>query len=114
MFGDAPVTDPIIRLPKGVSSASVTDPTSNTGVIWQGAANANAYTYVDVGNCLAWQSTADHQWTQSGTDVTGGLDYPAGGLLQCWPDPVDNGYRLTSKITGSGEPLLVHVRRAWW
>lgn len=114
MFGDAPVTDPIIRLPKGVSSASVTDPTSNTGVIWQGAANANAYTYVDVGNCLAWQSTADHQWTQSGTDVTGGLDYPAGGLLQCWPNPVDNGYRLTSKITGSGEPLLVHVRRAWW
>ena len=114
MFGDAPVTDPIIRLPKGVSSASVTDPTSNTGVIWQGAVNANAYTYVDVGNCLAWQSTADHQWTQSGTDVTGGLDYPAGGLLQCWPNPVDNGYRLTSKITGSGEPLLVHVRRAWW
>lgn len=114
MFGDAPVNDPIIRLPKGVSSASVTDPTSNTGVVWQGAANANAYTYVDVGNCLAWQSTADHQWTQSGTDVTGGLDYPAGGLLQCWPNPLDNGYRLTSKITGSGEPLLVHVRRAWW
>ncbi|UNL65064.1 hypothetical protein [Bifidobacterium longum] len=114
MFGDAPVTDPIIRLPKGVSSASVTDPTSNTGVIWQGAANANAYTYVDVGNCLAWQSTADHQWTQAGTDVTGGLDYPAGGLLQCWPNPVDNGYRLTSKLTGSAEPLLVHARRAWW
>lgn len=114
MFGDAPVTDPIIRLPKGVSSASVTDPTSNTGVIWQGAANANAYTYVDVGNCLAWQSTSDHQWTQSGTDVTGGLDYPANGLLQCWPDPVDNGYRLTSKLTGSAEPLLVHARRAWW
>lgn len=114
MFGDAPVTDPIIRLPKGVSSASVTDPTSNTGVVWQGAANTNAYTYLDVGNCLAWQSTADHQWTQSGTDVTGGLDYPAGGLLQCWPNPLDNGYRLTSKITGSGEPLLVHVRRAWW
>ncbi|MEO2336283.1 hypothetical protein ABG881_05120 [Bifidobacterium longum] len=114
MFGDAPVNDLLIRLPKGVSSASVTDPASNTGVIWQGAANAGSYTYLDVGNCLAWQATADHQWTQAGTDVTGGLDYPAGGLLQCWPNPVDNGYRLTSKITGSGEPLLVHVRRAWW
>ena len=114
MFGDAPVNDLIIRLPTGVSNASVTDRASNTGVIWQGAANANAYTYVDVGNCLAWQSTSDHQWTQSGTDVTGGLDYPANGLLQCWPDTVDNGYRLTSKLTGSAEPLLVHARRAWW
>ena len=114
MLGDAPVNDLIIRLPKGVSSATVTDPASNTGVIWQGAANAGSYTYLDVGNCLAWQATADHQWTQAGTDVTGGLDYPAGGLLQCWPNPLDNGYRLTSKITGSPEPLLVHARRAWW
>lgn len=114
MFGDAPVNDLIIRLPKSVSSAAVTDPASNTGVVWQGTASAGAYTYVDVGNCLAWQSTADHQWTRSGTDVTGGLDYPAGGLLQCWPNPLDNGYRLTSKLTGSAEPLLVHARRAWW
>ncbi|PJM80014.1 hypothetical protein [Bifidobacterium scaligerum] len=114
MFGDAPVTDLILRLPKGVTSATVTDPVSNTGVIWQGNANANMFTYVDCGNSQAWQSTNDHQWTKSGSDVTGGLDYPAGGMLQCWPSPTDNGYRLATKLTGSADPLLAHVRRAWW
>ncbi|NMM99381.1 hypothetical protein [Bifidobacterium olomucense] len=114
MFGDAPITDLILRLPRNTTSATITDPVSNTGVIWQGAANANMFTYLDVGNSQAWQSSNDHQWSKSGTDVTGGLDYPAGGMLQCWPNPVDNGYRLTTKLTGSTEPLLAHARRAWW
>ena len=114
MFGDAPITDAIIRCPKGVTSVSVSDPVTGTGVTWQGTANSSAYTFLDAGNARAWQAASDSQWSPAGTDVTGGLDYPAAGMLQCWPDPVSNAYRLTSKITGSTESLLAHVRRAWW
>lgn len=114
MFGDAPITDMIIRCPKGVTSVSVSDPVTGTGITWQGTANSSAYTYVDAGNARAWQAASDGQWSPADTDVTGGLDYPANGMLQCWPDPVSNAYQLTSKITGSTESLLAHVRRAWW
>lgn len=115
MFGDAPITDPIIRLPKGVTSVTVTDPVSGTGVTWAGNADAIRYTYLDPANARAWQTLQDAHWTADGMiDVTGGLDYPAAGMLQCWPDPVSGAYRLTTRLTGGSGPLLVHVRRAWW
>lgn len=115
LFGDAPITDLIIRCPKGVSSVTITDPVSATGVTWTGKADTARYTYVDVGNAQAWQTMQDTHWTADGMiDVTSGLDYPANGMLQCWPDPISNAYRLTTQVAGSSDPLLVHVRRAWW
>lgn len=115
LYGDAPITDPIIRCPKNISSLTITDPTSGTGVTWTGKADATRYTYVDAGNARAWQTMQDTHWTADGMiDVTSGLDYPANGMLQCWPDPISNAYRLTTQVAGSNAPLLVHVRRAWW
>ncbi|MCH9275006.1 hypothetical protein JS533_001715 [Bifidobacterium amazonense] len=116
MFGDAPLTDLVIRCPKGVTSVTVTDPVTGSGVIWTGKADATRYTYLDCGNATAWQTDDDHQWTgpDGFVDVTGGLDYPAAGMLQCWPAPTDNSYKLTTKLTGSTDGLLAHCRRAWW
>lgn len=114
-MGDAPICDPIIRLPKGVSSAAITDPASGTGVTWAGDADATRYTYLDIADARAYRTLRDAQWDAAGMiDETGGLDYPAAGMLQCWPAPTDGAYRLTVKLAGSTDPLIVHCRRAWW
>jgi hypothetical protein len=112
--GDAPIPDLLLRLPKGVTAASVTDPVSGTGITWIGVADASRYLYVDAAAQSAWRSASTSAWTPASPDASNGVDWPPDGPLECWPNPVDGSYRLDVDITGSSEPITAHVRRSWW
>lgn len=112
-WGDAPLTDIVFRFPSTVTSVSLTDPTSNTGISWTGAADNAKPLYIRPDIMRAWRSDYANSWTPTGTDVSTGLDYPAGGILQVWPDIYEL-YRLKVTATGATGDALMHVRRAWW
>lgn len=114
MFADAPITDLILRLPQGVTGASLTDPVSGTGITWTGPADAARYLYVDAGSQSAWRSASTGAWTPASPDASNGVDWPPDGPLECWPNPVDGSYRLDAVIAGSTETIVAHARRSWW
>jgi len=102
----APVTDAVLRLNGPITSFSITDVVTGTGLSWAlDNVATGAYLYLDAGSLQAWKSTSASQWTPGGTDVTSGLDYPAAGPLQLFPrmqsaNPTDR--RVKVLINGSG------------
>lgn len=110
---DAPIDDMIIRVPKGVDSVSVTDPVSGTGISWSGTATSG-YLYVDPQHLRAWTAGGATAWGD-GADVTAGLDYPASGPLQIWPD-ASGKYRveLTTHGVPTGQQTHIRFFKAWW
>lgn len=112
-WGDAPLWRPVFKFPSTVTSVTVTDPTSGTGFTWTGAADSAKPLYVRPDVMRAWRSPYANTWEQSGVDVSAGLDYPAGGILQCWPD-ASNVYRLDVKATGASGDASIHVANTWW
>lgn len=112
-MSDAPIDAMIVRVPKGVDSVSVTDPVSGTGISWSGTATSG-YLYVDPQHLRAWTSGSATAWGD-GADVTAGLDYPASGPLQIWPDAAGK-YRveLTTHGVPTGQQTHIRFYRAWW
>lgn len=114
-LSDAPVTDPIIRVPAGVTSISITDAVSGTGISWTGARDSSKpWLYLDPLNLAAWTSPNAQAWT-GGADASTGVDYPANGPLQLWPN-TDCDYRIAAKTTGTAADatLLIRFRPSWW
>lgn len=110
-FGDAPIPDAIIRLPANVTSATILDVQSGTGVIWHGDASSQ-YTYINAANLTAWRSASASAWAR-GTAI-GGVDYPAAGPLQVNPSP-DGGYALDAAVSGASDgSICVRLNRSWW
>lgn len=82
----APVRGAVLRITGPATSVTVNEALTGTGVTWAGTGLvAGQYLYIDVDRLRAWRTSSASQWTQGGTDVSGGLDYPAGGRLQLWP-----------------------------
>lgn len=107
----APLTDIILRLPKGVTQATVTDVASGTGISWQGAASTSQYTYVSAETLDAWRATAADAW-EGGTPVAG-VDYPPAGILAAHPMP-DQSYRLNLTMSGSTASVEARFTQQWW
>ena len=112
-MSDAPIDDMIIRVPKGVDAMTLTDPTSGTGISWSGKTTAG-YLYVAPKRLRAWTDGNEAAW-EGGADVTAGLDYPASGPLQIWPDAAGK-YRveLTTHGVPTGQQTHIRFYRAWW
>lgn len=112
-MSDAPIDDMIIRVPKGVDAMTLTDPTSGTGISWSGTATSG-YLYVDPQHLRAWTTGGATAWGD-GADVTAGLDYPASGPLQIWPDAAGK-YRveLTTHGVPTGQQTHIRFFKAWW
>lgn len=111
-FGDAPVDRLIYRFPHGVTSLNVWNDVSGTSVKWSGTAS-NAYLYLDVPNMRAWKSTLADGWSASGDNMSAGIDYGTGGLLEMWPDAT-GAYRLGIQSTGASGQCVMRGHRAWW
>lgn len=81
----APINDAIIRVRGPLSWFKITDTASSTGVEWAGSPLvATEYLFIDLENLTARKSISPFVWDAGGTDVTGGIDYPAQGPLQLW------------------------------
>ena len=109
--GDAPVTDAVLRLPKGVTAASVTDRVSGTGVTWHGGADPGRWTYVSAASLSAWRSDSDSMWNAGGSSA--GVDYPAAGPLTLTPG-VDGSCSLDVTVDGADGQALIRFRDSWW
>lgn len=112
-MSDAPIVDALVRVPASATSVSVTDPMTNTGVSWSGT-RSKPWLYLDASNLRAWESDSASAWS-GGTDKTNGIDYPANGPLQLWPDS-NADYRVSAKTTGaaSDATLLFRFKQSWW
>ena len=108
-FGDAPLTDVVVRVP-ACESVTVTNPVSGTTLRWSGS-KPSGYLYVSTG-LRAWSSSSSDAW-ESGTDLTTGVDYD-GEPLEIWP-AVDGSYSLDIETVGGsdGEAAVSFVRQ-WW
>lgn len=104
--GTAPVADAVLRVRGGGTAVSAVDPVSGTGISWSGTALAGTdYLFIDMATLTARRSTSATDWVTGGTDVSGGLSYPAPGPLQIWPrmaaaDPAVRAASVT--VTGTG------------
>lgn len=112
-WGDAPLYHPVIKFPSTVTSATITDPVSSTGISWTGAADSSKPLYIRPDIMRAWRSPYANAWEPSGTDASAGLDYPAGGILRCWPD-ADGTYNLQINATGASGDASIRVMSTWW
>lgn len=112
-WGDAPLHDLVLRFPSTVTSITVTDPVSNTGITWVGNADNTKPLYIQPSTLRAWRSQWSNSWTFTGTDVSTGLDYPPNGILQCWPN-VDETYKLQITVKGATGNVTAHFQKAWW
>ncbi|MEE8667416.1 MAG: hypothetical protein SOI13_04395 [Bifidobacterium mongoliense] len=106
-MGDAPITDPIIRL-TAPSHATAADPVSGTGITWSGSANGQ-FLYIDPLHLHAWLASSDSAWS-GGSDVSQGLDFPS-EPLEIWP-AVDNSYSLS--IDTNGTAPTIRFSPSWW
>lgn len=103
--GTGPVGDAVLRIRGAATSVSVVDVVSGTGISWTGTLLATEYLYLHPATATATRSTSSTAWDWTVTDVSGGLSYPAPGLLQIWPrmtaaDPAAKSARVT--VTGTG------------
>ena len=105
--GDAPITDPIIRL-TAPSHATITDPVSGTGITWSGSANGK-FLYIDPLHLHAWLSSSDSAWS-GGSDMSHGLDFQS-EPLEIWP-AADNSYSLS--IDTNGTVPTIRFSPSWW
>lgn len=102
--GTAPITDSVLRVRGPLTSITVTDPVSGTGVTWTGNLLADTFLFLHPSTATARVGTAS-DWESGGTDVSGSMSRPGTGRLQIWPrmavsDPAVRQSRLT--VTGSG------------
>jgi hypothetical protein len=119
--GNAPVSDAVLRIRGAGTSVSVVDGVSGTGISWSGTAlTGSDYLYLHADTLTARRSTSSMDWASGGTDVSGGVSYPAAGPLQLWPrmaalDPAARAVTVT--VTGSGfdatTALTVRARPAY-
>ena len=111
----APVADAVVRASGPLTSVSLNDVPSGTGLSWSGSLSVGAFLFMDARTLRAWTSTDGAAWTGSATDATGGIDYPPAGPLQLWPamtatDPTDRRVSITVDGTGRGSGTAVAVR----
>ena len=102
--GTAPVSDAVLRFRGAATSVSIVDVTSGTGISWTGTLSNSQFLFLHPATASARIGTAS-DWASGGTDASGGLSYPAPGLLQIWPrmlaaDPAARAARVT--VTGAG------------
>lgn len=111
----APLSNVVFRLPKGATSASITDPVSGTGVSFGGAPDADRYTFVDSMSLSAWRSDDGSMWDPTGDDVSASVDYPANGPLVVFQSS-DGSYSLSASVTGAADSdaILAHFSPSWW
>lgn len=112
----APARGAVLRVAGPATSVAVNEMLTGTGLSWTGTGLvAGQYLYIDVDRLRAWRSASSSQWTQGGTDVSGGLDYPAAGRLQLWPRvaPIKTVLATNLATNGSFEATsgTVEVRR---
>lgn len=103
--GTAPITDSVLRFLGPLTSVTVIDPVSGTGLTWTGTVAAANYLYLHPSTMKARTSASSSAWASGGTDVSGTLSRPGTGSLQIWPrmaasDPAVRQARLT--VTGTG------------
>jgi hypothetical protein len=103
--GTGPITDAVLRFLGPLTSVTVIDPVSGTGVTWTGTLAAANYLYLHPASMIARTSNLSTVWASGGTDVSGGMSRQPSGSLQIWPkmvasDPSVRSSRLT--VTGSG------------
>jgi hypothetical protein len=99
-----PVGDAVLRFRGAATSVSIVDVVSGTGISWTGALTGSQFLFLHPATATARIATAS-DWSTGGTDVSGGLSYPAPGLLQIWPrmavaDPAVRAASVT--VTGAG------------
>ena len=110
MFGDAPITDPIIRC-QSVTGVKITDQSSKTTITWSGTLpSGKPYLYLSPVNLSAWCSDSATAWS-GGTSLTG-IDWE-GEPLEIWP-MADGSYRLSAQQTGGTNPIAVRFSPSWW
>lgn len=102
--GTAPVSDAVLRFRGAATSVTIVDVTSGTGISWTGSLSNSQFLFLHPATASARIGTAS-DWASGGTDASGGLSYPAPGLLQIWPrmlaaDPAARAARVT--VTGAG------------
>lgn len=112
----APARGAVLRVTGPATSVAINEAVTGTGLSWAGSGLvAGQYLFIDVDRLRAWRSASSSQWTPGGTDVSGGLDYPAGGRLQLWPRvaPVKTVLATNLATNGSFEATsgTVEVRR---
>lgn len=103
--GTAPVGDAVLRVRGAATSVSIVDAVSGTGISWTGTLPINEYLFLHPATATARRTAVSSAWTEGGTDMSGGLSFPAPGLLQIWPrmaaaDPAARAARVT--VTGTG------------
>jgi len=119
--GNAPVGDAVLRVRGAGTAVTVIDVVSGTGISWSGTALAGTdYLFLHTSTLTARRSTSSSAWASGGTDVSGGVSYPAAGPLQLWPrmtalDPAARTCSVT--VTGSAfdatTALTVRARPAY-
>lgn len=99
----------VLRLAGPASAVSIVDHNSGTGVSWSGELSAGGFLFVRPRDLRAWLSADAEQWTPGGTDVSGGVDYPARGPLQLWPK-VDGSVLASIVTEGTSEASALVLR----
>lgn len=117
--GSAPIADAKVRVTGPATSVTVTDQTSGTGLSWTGALAAGQYLYLDAAALTARISSSGSAWDSGGTDASAGLDYPAAGPLQLWPQMnlAPSARLVVVAASGTGTSgatqFVVQARPAW-
>lgn len=107
---NAPLNDLIIRVPAKCTSLSITDATSQTGILWDGTVSSG-YLYVNCQQLTSWQSTSATAW--DGTGSLGSIDYPPAGPLTVWPT-ASAAYHLNVAMTGGASNARIRFTPHWW
>jgi len=99
-----PIGDALIRIRGPLTAVAVTDLLSATGISWSGVLASGDWLYLSPRLCRAWIAEDYEAWEPTGTDVSGGLDWPAAGRLQLWPQvtALDVPTRITVSAVGAG------------
>jgi len=111
----APVTDLQIRITGPVTSFTLDDDVSGTGVRWFGGVGipSGEYLLIDCGEFTAWRNTTS-SWTAQETSVIDRLSVRGNGMLapSALPELGGGGTSsLTLDITGTGAVVVVRGRR---
>lgn len=83
-----PIADAVVRVAGPLTSVTVGDDSTGTGLSWTGSLPVGQYLYLHAEQAVARRSASSTAWgPEDGTDVSGGLDYPVAGRLALQPVP---------------------------